>query len=322
MGENEYITKKEIIEELLYKDRNFFSSSNPEFNIFKYTAFFAILTFTFQFIIVMIKSFDGLSYLTYSYSLVFELSIIFIIALIELYYGLTYAIRKSYHNRKGVYLKLYKCRSCDFISYSEFYSNLHIVSHPDHMLNDNQILIKYENFSYRPWFLRISVISKRNRIDKNSDSEFAVQSESDRRNRNEIKRSKWDLVLLIGVILILISIISAYLYLAYSLYRSLEIIIIPLIAFATGLIVRSYIQNALTNEDMKNVYIFKVELVDQEKKGNPYIIFKYVKMAPSYWEWVDKNGEMKPIEVQDGELYIVDKIVLNKFAEIIEVSHE
>ena len=62
MGETEYITKKEIIEELLYKDRNFFSSNNPEFNIFKYTSFFAVLTFTFQFIIVIINSFRGFGY--------------------------------------------------------------------------------------------------------------------------------------------------------------------------------------------------------------------------------------------------------------------
>ncbi|AGO61372.1 MULTISPECIES: hypothetical protein [Ferroplasma] len=321
MSENGYITKKEIIEELLYKDRNFFSSNNPEFNIFKYTAFFAVLTFTFQFIIVIINSFRGFGYLAYSHSLVFELSIIFIIALIELYYGLTHAMRKSYHNGKGVYLRLYKCMSCDFTSYSEFYSNLHIVSHPDHTLKDNQILIKYENFNYRPWFLRISVISRRNRIDKNSDREFAVQGESDLRNSEEIKGSKWDLVRLIGVIL-LISIIPVYLYWVYSLYRSPEIVIVSLIIFGTGLMIRSYIQIALMNEDIKNVYLFKVELVDQEEKGNPYIIFKYVKMAPSYWEWVEKKSEMEPIEVQDGELYIVDKIVLNKFAEIIEVSHE
>lgn len=324
MSENLYITKKEIIEELVYKDRNFFSSSNSEFNIFKYTSFFAVLTFTFQSIVVMTKSFNGLSYMTYRQFLVIDLSIIFIIGLIELYYGLTCAIRKSYHNGKGVYLRLYKCRSCDFTTYSEFYSNPHIVAHPDHILKDKQILIKYNKYNCRPWFLRISVISRRNTIDKNSDSEFAVPSDSTWRITNEIKGSKQNKARLIGVIL-QIPIISAWVYGAYylySLFRSPEIVMAYLITIGIFLLIDIYIMLAVTKEDMDNVYVLKLDLIDHGEKRNPYIKFEYVKMAPSYWECVEKKSKMEPIEVQDGELYIVDKIVLNKFAEIIEVSHE
>ena len=249
------------------------------------------------------------------------LSVIFIFSLIGLYIGLTHAIRKSYHNRKGVYLRLYKCRSCDFTSYSELYSNLHIVSHPNHTLNDNQILIKYDKNSFRPWFFRLSVISRRKRLEKNYDRGFIIPTGSNQRIRNEIKGNKKYWVRLIGVILS-ITIIPVSLYYIYSIFMSPENVITHLIPFFTGLIIWSYIIIALKNEDVKNVYVFKLELEYQRKQDNPYIIFKYVKMAPSYWECVDNKREMEPIEVQDGELYIVDKIVLNKFAEIIGVIPE
>ena len=321
MSENEYIRKKGIIDELLYKDRNFFSSSNPEFNIFKYTAFFAVVTFTFQFIIVMVNSFSVFGYLTYFQSPAYGLSIIFILTLIVLYIGFTYAIRKSYRNRKGVYLRLYKCRSCDFPSFSEFYSNLHIVSHPNHTLNDNQILIKYDKNGFVPWFFGLSVISKRKRLEKNYDRDFIILTGSYRRIRYEIKGNKRYLVSLIVVIL-LIAMTPFYLYHIYSISRSPEILVAYLILFFTSFIICAYITSAVKNEDVKHVYVFKLELEYQQKLNTPYIIFKYVKMAPWYWEGIEKKSEMEPIEVQDGELYIVDKIILNKFAEIIDVIPE
>ncbi len=324
MSENLYTTKKEIIEELVYKDRNFFSSSNSEFNIFKYTSFFAVLTFTFQSIVVMAKNFNGLSYLTYRQFLVIDLSIIFIIGLIELYYGLTCAIRKSYHNGKGVYLRLYKCRNCDFTSYSEFYSNLHIVSHPDHTLKDNQILIKYEKFNCRPWFSRLSVISRRKRVEKNSDRECASLSESTRRITNKIKGNKPNKARLIGVILLIpILLLWAYgAYYVYSLFRSPEIVMAYLIPIGIFLLIDIYIMLAVTKEDMDNVYILKLDLVDQGVKGNPKIKFEYSTMSSLYWGCVDKKSEMESIEVQDGKLYIVDKVCRNKFGEIVKVIPE
>jgi len=321
MGKNEYITKKEIIKELLYKDRNFFSNSNPEFNIFKYTAFFAVLTFTFQFIIVMVNSFNGFGYLTYFQSPAFGLSIIFIFSLIELYIGLTHAIRKSYHNRKGIYLRLYKCRNCDFTSYSEFYSNLHIVSHPDHILNDNQILIKYDINSFIPWFFGLSAIIKRKRMEKNYDQDFIILTDSNQRIIHEIKGNKRYLAILIGLILS-ITIMSVHLYYIRFIFMSLEAVITFLIPFFTGLIIWSYITIAILNEYAENVYVLMLKLEYQEEQENPYIKLKYVKLPSGYWEWVKKKSEMKPIEVQDGELYIVDKIVLNKFWEIVGVIPE
>ena len=321
MSENEYITKKEIIEEMLYKDRNFFSSSNPEFNIFKYTAFFAVVTFTFQFIIVMVNSFSDFDYPTYFQSPAYGLSITFILTLILLYIGFTHAIRKSYRNRKGVYLKLYKCRSCDFSSFSEFYSNLHIVSHPNHALTDNHILIKYDKNSIIPWFFGLLSISKRKRLKKNYDQDFIILSESHQRIRTEIKGNKKYLVSIIVVILS-IAIIPFYLYHIYSVFRSPEILVAQLILFFTSFIICAYITIALKTEDVNNVYIFMLKLEYQEEQENPYIKLKYVKLPSGYWGWVEKKSEMKPIEVQDGELYIVDKIVLNKLWEIIRVIPE
>ncbi len=321
MVENEYITKKEIIKEILYKDRNFFASSNPEFSIFKYTSLFAVLAFTFQSIIVMINIFSGFGYLTYIQSLEVELLSIFILSLVELYTGLTHAIRKSYYNRKGVYIKLHKCRSCDFTSYSEFYSNLHIVSHPNHTLTDNQILIKYDKNSLIPWFFGLLAISKRKRLKKNYDRDFIILSESHQRFRTEIKGNKKYLVSIISLILS-ITIIPVYLYFIYSVFMSLEAVITSLITFFIGLIVLVYIFIAIMNEYAENVYVLMLKLEYQEEQENPYIKLKYVKLPSGYWEWVKKKSEMESIEVQDGELYIVDKIVLNKLWEIIRVIPE
>ncbi|AGO61415.1 hypothetical protein [Ferroplasma acidarmanus] len=321
MDENEYITKKEIIKELLYKDRNFFSSINPEFSIFKYTSFFAVVTFTFQFIIVMINSFTGFGYLTYFQSPASGLSVIFIFSLIGLYIGLTRAIRKSYHNRKGVYLRLYKCRNCDFTSFSEFYSNLHIVSHPNHILNDNQILIKYDKNSFIPWFFGLLAISKRKKLKKNYDRDFIILTDSSQRIRYEIKGNKWYWASLI-VLILFIAITPVYLYYTYYIYRSLELLIIQLIVFFTAFIICAYVTIALKTEDVNNVYIFMLKLEYQEEQWNPYTKLKYVKLPYGYWAWVEKKSEMEPIEVQDGKLYIVNKIVLNKFKEVIGVIPE
>ena len=111
MEENEYIAKKEIVEELLFKDRYFFSQHSLEFNIFKYTSLFAAFIFTFQFIIIMIQNSYGLLYLTYGQFLLLLSGLAGVTVLIELYFGLTLAIRKSIHNKKGVYLRQYNCRS-------------------------------------------------------------------------------------------------------------------------------------------------------------------------------------------------------------------
>jgi len=324
VSKNLYITKKEIIEELVYKDRNFFSSSNSEFNIFKYTSFFAVLTFTFQSIVVMTKSFNGLSYLTYRQFLVIDLSIIFIIGLIELYYGLTCAIRKSYHNGKGLYLRLYKCKSCDFTSYSEFYSNLHIVSYPEHTLKDNQILIKYEKFKCIQWFSRLSVISRRKTVEKNSDHECASLSESTWRITNEIISSKRNKPRLIDVIRqIPVIAFSAYVvYYVYSIFRSPEAVIPYLILIGIFLLISNYITHAVTKEDTDNVYILKLDLVYQGEKGNPKINFQCFTMSSLYWDCVENSSEIEPIEVQDGNIYIVDKVCRNKFGEIVKVIPE
>jgi len=320
VNENEYMTKKEITEELLYKDKNFFSGSNLEFKIFKYTSLFAIITFIFQSIIVLVKSFHMfyvLNYLTYSQYIVSEFGIMFIIGLVELYYGLTYVIRKSSHNEKGVYLRLYKCRSCDFTSYSGFYSNLHIVSHPDHTLKYDQVLIKYQKYDFRPWFLkRPIIISRRKRLEKSYDPEFTVTSGSDRRISKELKSSKQNNGNFIGFIL-WIFITSAFICLLYSSPKSLIaylIIIIVIFLFIT-----SYITIENVSGDGDIIYVLMIDLVYQGEKGNPNIKFECYKIGTSYWDYVKKEGIMEPIEVQDGELYIVDKIVVNRFWEIIGI---
>ncbi|BAB59870.1 TVG0735005 [Thermoplasma volcanium GSS1] len=321
MSENQYITKKEIIEELLYKDRNFFLNNNPEFNIFKYTAFFAVVTFTFQPIIVMVNIFSAFSYLIYIQLLEFQLSFYFIIALIMLYIGLTRAIRTSYYNRKGVYLRLYKCRICDFTSFSEFYSNLHIVSHPDHTLKYNQILIKYAKEPKKTWFTRLSTISKRKRLEKNYDRDFIILSKTDQRNENEIKGGKWLQVRSVGIILSII-ILQAYIYYSYSLFRSPEIIIGTLIIFGIFYIICFYIFIQLNTQDVENAHIFKLELEYKQEQENPYIVFHHAKIDLSYWKSINKKLKLKPIEVQDGELFIVDKIVINNCGEIIDAIPE
>ncbi len=321
MEEIEYITKKEIVEELLSKDMDFFSRHSLEFDIFKYTSLFAVFTFTFQFIIILIQNFYGLPYLTYSQFLLLFSSLVGMMVLIELYFGLTLAIRKSIHNKKAVYLRQYNCRSCAFTSYSEFSSNLHIVSHPDHTMTGNQILIKFERLNLFPRFLRFLDNNRHRKLKELYDPDFTILSGSDWRIKNEITEGhNENKFRLIGAVsLILISLIF-FVY-EYSLLKSLILVVLAFVTvFGSIFLATSYISIAIANEDIDSVYLFKMDLIEQREKGNPKIRFKYFKVGSVYWKHVKKKPGIDRIETQDGTLYIIDKIVLNKFGELIEVN--
>ena len=320
MDEREYFRIKEIVEELLYKDRYFFSQHSLEFNIFRYTSLFAVLTFTFQFLIIVIQNFYGLVYLTYSQLLLLFSSLAGMVVLIELYFGLTQAIRKSVHDKKGVYLRQYICGNCGFTSYSEFYSNLHIVSYPDHTLKGNQILIKLERLNLFPRFLRFLFNNRRRKLKKLNDPELTILSESDRRLKNEITEGQDPIKFgVIGVIL-LILLAVAYLSYEYLLLKSIILTIFTLvIIFGPIFLVSTYTGIALANEDIDSIYLFKMVLTNQKERETLKIRFKYFKVGTLYWKHVKKGPGMEQIETQDGPLYIINKIVLNKFGELIEV---
>jgi len=323
VGEIDYRTKREIIDELLYKDRNLFSEHDLEFDIFKYTALFAVLTFTFQIIISMIKNFYGLSYLTYSQFLIFIFSLLFITTLVELLVSLIYIIkRKSFHDKKSVYLRSYDCRTCNFTSCSEFYSNLHISSHPDHTLRYNQVLLEFKRFN-RPWFLRLLVVNRQKKLKELCDPDFTILSESNRRIKDEITEThEWNKAhLIMKIILIFIVIFSIFsLYYLNVMYRSPLIMFASIITFSFSFVVDFYI--FLTLIDVDYVYICKIYQIDRKEKGNPNVRLKFIKVSSLYWKYVKNKPEKEPIETLDGPLHIVDKIVLNKFGEPIEVIPE
>lgn len=271
----------------------------------------------------MIQNFYGMLYLTYSQFLLLFSSLIGMIVLIELYFGLTLAIRKSIHNRKGVYIRQYICRNCDFTSFSDFYSNLHIISHIDHTLKGNQILIKFERLNFFPSFLRFLVNRGNRRLNELYDPDFTILSKSERRIKNEITEGvKEKKVSLVAMILLIIIALAFFVY-EYSLSKSLILVILTFaIVFGSMFIVSSYTGAALVNEDIDSVYLFKMNLKGQKENGNSKIRFKYFKVGPLYWKQVKKKPGMEHIETQDGPLYIIDKIVLNKFGELIEVNPE
>ncbi len=324
MGEIDYRTKREIIEELLYKDRYFFSEHDSEFDIFKYTALFAVLTFTFQFVIVIMDNLYGLSYLTFSQLLLSMSSLVFMVALIQLYFGLTRAIKKSTHRKKGVYLRLNSCRNCDFTSYSEFNSNLHIVSYPDHTLTSKQIFVAFERYN-KPPFLRFSVISRQSKLKELYDPDLTILSGSDRRIESEITDGHgWinaNVKVAIAMILFGLVVLAALTFL-YFLFKSTLLTISMLLIIVFCLLISTYVETELVKGDITSVYLCKMNLIDREEKRNPKITFKFYTVGSSYWEHVKKETVMDPIEVHDGSLYIIDKIVLNKFGELTEVYLE
>ena len=314
-----YSQQKELVEEILATDNNFLSLHNLELNIFKYTSLFAVFTFTFQIIILVIQNFYGLFYLSYGQFLLLVSGLIGITILLELYLGLTSAIRRSLHS-KGIHLKRYCCERCDFNSFSSMFSSVHMVTNPAHSLEVQLILVKYSRMNFSLIGLESLVNPTQKRLREFNDPDLTIYSESDWRIRKEMSDGIRSLSGLVFSIFFPIAVISIFIGLDYFILKSLVLAIyVVTLIFGSFMIVNWVIAYALANGEEDSVHLLKVKLKSSDKPSKKQIRLKLFKVGREYWEHVKKGADIESIDTEMGPLYLIDKIVLNRFGELTEI---
>ncbi|QRF74884.1 hypothetical protein Thermo_00376 [Thermoplasmatales archaeon] len=199
-------------------------------------------------------------------------------------------------------------------------SNLHIVSHPEHTLRGKQILLSFYG-SKKSQSSRLSAINRKKKLKELYYPVSDILSGSGREIKHEMIEDRRLMKLAIIALTLTFFGVSVYLYYIYTLYRSPLIILEDIIDFIVFSIISLYIFITRSNENIYKVYICRINLKDLKDEGNP-IEIKYTLVDLSYWKHVKKRPGMEPIQMQHGILYIVDKVVLNKFGEPIEVIPE
>ena len=312
--------QKEIVEEILINDKDFLSLHRIELNLFKYTSLFAVFAFTFEFMFQFIQNFYGLSYFTFGQLLLSSFGLIGILVLIALYVGLTMAIRRSLHG-KGAPLKHYYCESCNYNSFSSFSSTLHIVANPEHTLNGHLIMVKYSRMKFTKSLLISLLKLVKRRLKESYDPELVIFSESDRRIKHEIsKNHKYLIKFIMWTMILALSVIFPVI-IDYSILKSLVLAIqLTILTFGCVFIASLIIAFALVEGNTNFVYILKIKSRDVNKTKSEQIRLQLIKVGRKYWEHVKKGADLEQIDAEMGPLYIIGKVVLNKYGELIEVS--
>jgi hypothetical protein len=314
--------KREIIEEILTRDKNFFAANNLEFNIFKYTSLFAVFTFTLQVAILVIQNLYGVAYFTIPQVLFAFLSIAGFIFLIQLYLGLTSVIRKS-TNKKGSFIKYYKCEKCDYDSFSSTDSTIHIISHTDHSFIGKLVLVK--SFSQKLYSTSLNKILHSLGVHKEDaqDSVFITSTESDVRIKDKMERTNFFTKKTILSLLIIILIVISYTSYLYFQFKSLTlVIIVPIMFFGLTQYGVQLITRETSKDENHKIYLLLIEIKGLNKLESLKVRFELFSVGRLYWEYVKKNGIEGPIDTLNGPLYIVNKLITNKFAELIEVNSD
>ena len=117
-----------------------------------------------------------------------------------------------------------------------------------------------------------------------------------------------------------IAVISIFIGLDYFILKSLVLAIYTTaLIFGSAMIVNWIIAYALANGEEDSVHLLKVKLKSSDKFSNQQIRLKLFKVGRKYWEHVKKGTDVESINTEMGPLYLIDKVVLNKFGELIEI---
>ena len=315
MDQLTYSQQKELVEEVLCIDNDFLFIHRSELNIFKYTSLFTAFVFTFQIVILIIQNFTEFAFFSYSQILLLAYAFVSIEIILILYKGFTSAVRNSL-NSKGLHLRYFHCTKCDFISFSNTASTLHLVVNPTHLLGYELLLVKHSEIE--PSSIRFSVIynKERKRVEVLNDPDFSVHSESERRIEMEI--SNWsdslkNLSVYVAIGSVILGVIIFNFFLPLTLAIVLVILIVGSVMFASWILASSS-----ENGTRDKVLLLKVMLEYNEKSRHQQIIFNTFTVGIMYWEHVKKGEEFESIDTELGPLYLIDKAVLNKFGELIE----
>ena len=324
MQDKIYQIKKEIVEELLARDKNFFTGLTLEFNVFKYTAIFAAYTFIIEVILTLAQNFHSLSKFPYDLFFISLFGTVGIVALIELYKGLIGVIRAVSMKKYG-YIWYFSCQKCDFFTFSQFMSIAHTLQIPDHTMTSQQIIVKgnEQKSSIYKFGLLKNIMPRSAKIDLNDiDQSSIVASNSVRRIKDELQ-DKYDIarniLFWIGPFLI-VPVLSFALY--YIIHFPLIIgvlftSIISLFLYWNSVIIT---MEEVREEGNHSVFLLFLKIDGIEGAVRPVVSFDLFSSGKEYWEHLEKGHLTDPIDTIRGPLYLIDSLLLNKYNEPIGVN--
>ena len=314
-----------LVDEILLKDKNFFTSRNFEFNIFRYTSIFAVFAFSIQIIVGIFGYINVTGYFTFVQFASYFISLIGLMMLLILYSGLTFVIRRTI-SKSTTYLKSYACEKSDYFSFSSFNSLLHSLSNIDHSIKERTVLLKQcrsivpmQLKSFVDWFP--DILKKEERSNKDEFGEKINYSGEKINGKHDkeylpIRRE-------IFVYLVITAIISI---MAFILRYSLIGLLMLLAMFTIIFVVLSLSLNLVAKEFWKEmsdvrVYFLLIKMEEGAKQKSSLLKFKIFPCNRRYFEENLTIGYLdEKIETLKGPIYIVDTVVWNKYWQLAEIN--
>lgn len=322
--DNIYQIKKEIVEELLAKDKNFFTGLTLEFNVFKYTAIFATYTFIIEVILTFVQNFYSLSNFPYLLLFLTLFGIVGIVGLTELYHSFTGLIR-AVSMKKYAYIWYFSCQKCHFFTFSQFKSIIHTLQKSDHSVSSRQIIVKgneQRSSNHKFWLLKNIMPSSSKIYPKDIEQSYIVTSNSVRRIKDELN-SKYHVVMNILFWIspfMIVPILSLSLY--YTLHLPLIISVLLLSAISLTLYWKDYIvvKEEVKQEGNHSVFLLFLKIDMIESSVIPTVSFDLFSSGKGYWDHLEKGNLGNPIDTIKGPLYLIDSLLLNKYMEPIGIN--
>ena len=274
--------KKDLVREILLKDPVFFSPSKLEFNIFRYTSFFAVYAFLIQIVLATSEYFAaGIHYNIYDIILLFMILLATFIFII-LYIEYNFIIKKSAFERI-IYIKNFTCKNCDFFSFSSVESIVHFLSRKTHTAIEHIYIM---------------------RQDKSKESISAKYRRELSKGVNEERNFIIERILVFIGGDFLLFLISLYFGLSTYLLLAANILLVFVLSIV---MVFEHIKREKENET-ENLMVMqlKINRISKKNLSMPEISFELFACGSLYWEKVQKINLDKPIFTPKGFLYIID----------------
>ena len=325
MEDMKYHYERELVEEILLGDKDFFSDHSLEFNIFKYTAIFAVYTFTIQIVLLLIQNVYGLNYFSYGQAFILFFGIAGVVALLELYRGLTRTIKRSTVKKK-IYAKYFRCEKCDFFTFSQFNSTLHILSKPYHSIDAHLIMVR-GNKPNSPVFKleRLKkIFSHSDKVDfRGLESGGVIVTSSNHRIQDELKEKPTVSKTRLAEIMLFVLFFLGYVFYIHSLHISLTIVAVFLIVIFLLFFSENFITviEDVKEDDDTTVHLLFLQISGLDTSKIPNVSFNLFSCGRLYWDHVKKENIKESIETPKGPLFLIETMVLNRFEELIEVNY-